>query len=368
MSYRALFISDLHLSNRLPHAKADVGGVTDRLRDQLELWKRVKKSIDEFRAQDLFVLGDVFDKSLVDAITLKEAVAAIVSTQVPVYILAGNHDAINTRGGRFTVEVFGELGNDRVHYLKTGVPISPTDWLTFHPIEYSTQERAREYLSAVTTDHRKIDVGLMHHSILGCEHEGWVCDDGLTPEEACAPFDWVFSGHFHTTQKFGDRGMYLGAPMHHRFDDAGRKAGYWGVEFDEHGERKLKFFDGGAPHFFEYDWPLPKEAGKLPRPSDYVRIKCTSTIARWQTLKTRVIETVDGLTKAGFRASFQHKPLYHHTTRLEKKGEPTALRPELMMRSYLRSSNVDKSGLDSKRLAQIGAEALSAAKASMRGS
>jgi hypothetical protein len=102
------------------------------------------------------------------------------------------------------------------------------------------------------------------------------------------------------------------------------------------------------------------------RPGDYIRIKCEATQAEWQTLKTEVLNTVERLTKAGFRASFQHKPIYHHAKRLLAKGKHEVLRPEQMMREYLKSATVDKSGLNTKRLEQIGREALSAAQAVMR--
>ena len=42
-----LLISDIHMSNRLSHARPGPSGVTDRLQDQLNLWKRVKESADE---------------------------------------------------------------------------------------------------------------------------------------------------------------------------------------------------------------------------------------------------------------------------------------------------------------------------------
>src|SRR5690606_29453075 len=128
------------------------------------------------------------------------------------------------------------------------------DWLNFWPVEYSPMERAKDLIGACRERAKKqsgSNVLLMHQSVLGCTHIGWICDDGLSPEEVCEGFDWVFTGHFHDPQNFGPnkKGLNLGAPMHHRFDDAGRKAGFWYVRFEEDGSAKRVFIDGGCPNF-----------------------------------------------------------------------------------------------------------------------
>jgi DNA repair exonuclease SbcCD nuclease subunit len=361
------------MSNRLPHARAATAedGVTDRLADQAALWRRVHRSAEEFNAEHIFVLGDLFDKSLVDAITLTHTISAITEAPCPALIMAGNHDAVNTRGGRFTVEAFGAMNNPHVRYLQTGRRLKLKPWLGFWPVEYCAQDRAREWLANIhrqlaARDRKKsTEVLLLHQSILGCEHVGWKCDDGLTPEEVCQSMDWVFSGHFHTTQTFGpkDRGMYLGAPMHHRFDDEGRPAGYWTVEFHEGGECVRDFVDGGCPRFHNFEWPTATLVDA--KRGDYIRITATMTSAEWELTRAAVRAMVDKLNADGFRASYVHKPLYHHATRIKpsklaKKGGPLF---EDTMDAYLDAPEVDKTGLDVERLRRLGREAIT----SMRG-
>src|ERR1041384_6049884 len=115
--FRALFIPDIHMSNHLPQAVLAEDGVTDRLEDQVALWDRVKQTTVEWEVDAVFVLGDLFDKSLVDAVTLTVTVDCIVSVPVDIYILPGNHDAVSTEGGRFTVEAFAKMKCGHVRYL-----------------------------------------------------------------------------------------------------------------------------------------------------------------------------------------------------------------------------------------------------------
>lgn len=374
--FTPLYISDIHMNNRLPHSKPGPSGVSDRLQDQLDLWKRVGRSAEEANVDAIFIVGDLFDKSLVDAVTLTETVAAIAALPGEKYILPGNHDAVNTRGGRFTVEAFGKMGNDSIHYMETGerLTIPGHEWIGFWPAEYSSQEVAldtitsmRAKAAALTKRDKRTEVLMLHHSILGCRHVGWTCDDGLDADVICQGFDWVVSGHFHDTQTFGplDKGFYLGAPLHLRFDDADRPAGYWIVNYTNDGGAVRNFVDGGCPRFHELEWPnvKPKKGWAV---GDYVRINVTATAADWTALKDEVTAVITKLNvEHGFKATHKHKPLYHHTHRITSRSTSgsATLTPEDMMEGYLDAPEVDKGDLDRALLARIGREALEAAKA-----
>ncbi len=376
-----LLISDIHMSNRLSHARPGPSGVTDRLQDQLNLWKRVKDSAEEHECKGIVIAGDLFDKSQTDAITLTETTRALndISRGLKVHIIPGNHDAINTSGGRFTVEAFGAMGNDNIHYLKTGERVSfGDDWLGFWPMEYCSQEVATETIAAMQAKARALpsrkkrtEVLLIHQSIMGCEFAGdWKCDDGLDPDFICRDFNFVISGHFHKYQTFGplDQGFYLGSPLHLYFDDAGRKAGYWIVTYTSDGQCERKFIPGGCPRFHELDWPAP--AGIKPfHAGDYVRLNVESTASDWETLKPKVKGEVDKLKEKGIHASFKYKPLHQHLRRIAgaTAALDSTLNPEAMAEAYLSAPSVDKGGLDKARLNRIAREALEAARAKMKG-
>jgi len=372
-TFRGTMISDIHMSNRLMGARPGPNGVTDRLQDQIGLWKRVQESAREHGSKDIFILGDLFDKSLVDAITLTATVRALAeASDITHWILPGNHDAVNTRGGRFTVEAFGEMGNDRIRYMKTGerYGFGAGDWCGFWPLEYGDQDRSREALEEIKfkAKSKKEPWGqenlLLHHSIVGCKFADWVCDDGLEAAEVCDGFDWVYSGHFHDTQEFGHRGMYLGAPMHHRFEDAGRPAGFWNMTWDSKGGCLKDFMDGACPRFHETEGIL-EDVPTGANLGDYIRLNVTATTAGWEDVKADVRARVEAWNKAGYRASFKHKPVYHHSRRISatEAKKTGGMSVEAMMSAYVESPDVDTTGLDLARLRRIGREALEAAKA-----
>lgn len=374
--YKALFISDIHLSNKLPGARVQEDGYTDRLEDQLAMLQRVRTCANENDVDGVFILGDLFDQSKVDAITLTAAVRAITAFEKPVRILAGNHDAVSTKGGRFTVEMFGEMGNANVKYMRTGVAIRPyrngkdPGWLTFHPVEYAPQEQAMKWIEQAGARAKSgTDVLLMHHSILGAQHNNWTCDDGLDGYVVTAKFSAVYSGHFHTTAAFGSCGMYLGAPLHLRIEDEGRKAGWWLSSFYPTGEIDNQFTDGGCPRFHTLNWDVAEDvmAIKGLKKHDYIRLIVQATQAEWAIQKPKVLERVEIMEGRGFRASFQHKPIYHHSMRIpsgDKGLDPAfgsaAAKPELAIDAYVESEDVATDTLDKAVLKRIGREALEA--------
>lgn len=361
---RILCISDIHMSNRLPYAKPGPGGVTDRLQDQLDMWRRVHESVLENRVDATFVLGDLFDKSTVDAVTLTHTIGALADTPVPLYVLPGNHDAIDpVRGGRYTPEAFAEMGHARIRYLSG----SPGDMLShgdlrFWPVRYMDLEATRAALDAARDGMKrsrvKTEVLLLHCSILGCKHFGWTCDDGLEPSELTG-WDMVLSGHFHEHQVFNDgAGMYLGAPMHHRFDDSGRKAGWWILDFSKRKPRR-RFIDGGAPRFHEFEWPAVDDVHE----GDYVRVKVVGTHAEYIAQRPSVLEWVARQRGRGVRADHKHVPVYHHDVRITGHSDMATLGLDSAVDAYVDSADVSTEGLDPKRLKAIGHRALAAVRA-----
>jgi len=320
--------------------------------------------------ESIFVLGDLLDKSVVDAITLTNTISAISDSPVPIRLLPGNHDAVYVDGGRFTLEAFGRMGLKGVEYMPKTYVIDE-DWILFASLEFSTSEVARKRLAALKKEssfkRERMKVLLLHHSILGCEHNGWTCDDGLSPEEVMDGFDVVLSGHFHEHQKFhhgvDGLGMYLGAPMHHRYDDQKRQAGYWVIDFSDDGRAVSEFIDGMAPKFHEVPWMMGAKLPKLAAVGDYIRISANVTHPEWTTIKSDVAMKCAGWNKAGYRASYRHVPVYHHDVRLKSsKGKMDGRKPEEMVCDYVDSSDVDTSGLDISRLKRIGLEAITVSK------
>jgi DNA repair exonuclease SbcCD nuclease subunit len=366
-SYTALYISDIHMSNRLPYAVPTKDGLTDRLEDQIRLWEHVAKSAIEYKAKAIYVLGDLFDKALVDPVTLTVTVRCIVGLPVPVYILPGNHDANSVRGGRFVVEAFGAMDKPTIFAMATGVAIEPTSWLRLWPLAYGTPEASMDALRGIREhlDGSKQNVLLCHHSITGCHHFGWTCPDGLDAGEVCEGFQTVLSGHFHEHQRFGPEleGMYLGAPMHHKYDDAGRGASYWIIRFTEGAAPKMREIKPGLPRFHlikSADGEVPADAA----PGDFVRWRIKMPPDAWALARAGVVERVEAARRAGLRADFRYKPVPVVEARLASEGaaedvtKPASLEEQIAR--YVKHASPE--ALDHATLARMGQELLAEAR------
>lgn len=376
-SYTSLWASDLHMNNNLPHARPTSHGRTDRMEDQIKLWARFREVALKTKAEDFWIPGDLFDHGKADAVTLAETARLMADFPVDQIVVPGNHDAHSIHGGRFNLEAFGWLASN-VKYVggRRPEPVQPRPWLVFWPVEFmpvdetmaairDIRERIADGLPA--TNGERMDILVLHNAIVGCSHVGWVCDSGLDADEVCEGFDQVIAGHFHDHQTFGPdgRGMYLGAPMHHRFDDAGRRAGFWVMKFAEGKGVSKKWYSGKAPtfHNVDHDDPTIEDIVDALNPGDYLRIKVTATHSEWVGLRRDVLDVAEQLrAEHGLRVSVTHKPVYHHTARIKTHGKMGVSTMEENVDNYVMSADVDTTGLDLKKLKAIGRMALAEAR------
>lgn len=354
-SYRAIFTADLHSSNRLPYSKPIENGMTDRLQDVINVIEKLLDAARVHEAKSIFILGDIFDRSLVDAVTLTHTTRALAKTPVPLYVMAGNHDANSIRGGRFVVETFGVIDHKRLKYLDK--EMSPNGWLKFIPVPFMTIEETEKRIKEKKKklDGNFINVLLFHNSVLECEHLEWTCDDGLDPYLLTDGFNFALGGHFHAPQKFGvvDNGCYVGAPLQHNFGDRNRLAGFWVVDFYKDCKMKKKFIDGGAPSFYVVN-ELRKD--KIWKKGDYVRVEIECTHSDWINIQSKVKMFCDSLE--GIHASYKHKPIYHHKKRLASVEKSDKITLETALNEYISSVDVIIGELDKERLKNIGNEIL----------
>lgn len=248
-----IFLSDLHGGLRLPHAKvAPDASTSDRLEDVLDVIKQVERYAKKHEVEHIFVLGDVFDKQHPDAPTLIKMARALRELagddERIVHLLPGNHDAHDTVGNIYSLQLFDEL---KVHGLDVmlGDPVE-LPGVTFWPIPWVPEKRWGEKLHRIQhlKKARKVkpsmDVLLLHQTMIGAYEGGFVAKHGI-PSKIIAGFDWALSGHIHKHQYFdttdGKHGMYLGSPLCFRFTDADDEPdtsrGFWVMDEDGELER-----------------------------------------------------------------------------------------------------------------------------------
>jgi DNA repair exonuclease SbcCD ATPase subunit len=371
MSWREIYFSDLHLNNALPHAKVvdAEAGVTDRLMDQISVLKRIFDAGLKHEVRAIRGLGDLFDKSRVDAITAAEGAPALwrLTEIAPLWLLPGNHECLRSQdGGRNFLEIIGKARTKArdVRYMEDGFQEARKEF-AFWSLGFCNQKRAREKLEWMRKSLPKAEqnVLFLHHSIMGCQAEGgWVCDDGLGADEVLDGWEWAFSGHFHPTQTFGrgDRGMYLGSTMQLNFGDKGRACGFWLVEFDGK-EITRNFIDSGAPRFFEFE--ATEDGVAIPgldgvRPSDYLRRIFRGTSDDWRSgLSKKAERWKDGMAHAGFRASYVFKPTARaRSARIFVPDEKSGKAPSEidLVKQYALSEKVEVGSLSRERLRKFG--------------
>jgi hypothetical protein len=235
---RSVFVSDLHFDNTLPMGEVESATrISNRLLDVETAFDAVAARAIALGA-DLRILGDVFNKRLVDAPSLLVASRALrraTAAGVPIKILPGNHDAHDVSGARYSVDGLGEIAGvdvwrDGVESAQVrGVPV------TFARVAWKPDEAARASLNDLGKTAGGFRVALLHQNMAGCMIGSWACPEGFTTEDL-AGWDVVISGHFHLTQEIrGPRvaGRFLGAPLQHNFGDVGQARGFWIADWEK---------------------------------------------------------------------------------------------------------------------------------------
>lgn len=358
--YRALFISDTHMRNDWPHSTTAQGSFrTDRFEDQLKLWKIVADSALKYKCEAIYCLGDLFDESLLDPVTLAGTIEALKQTSraAEIWLMAGNHD--EHKPGSFQTDVFAELESESISLLPHASELPINDWLSFWPFHYRRAGVESE-LEAAPIAASVQNVALIHQSIKGCSHLGWVCEDGMDTKPL-ERFDYTLAGHFHTHQYFiPKRGMYLSSPMHHHFGDVGRDAFFWVIEFRDKRPWVCKPISPNLPRFRTFDWDDDFEAD----PGDVVRILVRKTPNEISDLKEKMEEVRQSLREAGIRGDVKPVPIYHHGARLEQEeSDLSIVSVDDMVEPYVGHPNVATEGLDAKKLISIGRGILGRARA-----
>lgn len=377
--YRAIILADVHLSNRLPFSSGEIlpDGRTSRFLDQLVGLRYVAKYANANEVDEVFVLGDLFDKSSIDGFALFDVLEVLRLFKAPVTIIPGNHDAETVSGSRFgtrflAAKEFKEAG---IEYIEEPTVHRYFDWLSFYLAPYRSLEQngadiegLRESLRPAAKD---LAILFMHNSILGADHYGWKCDRGLDPEFVCDRFDAVFSGHFHQPQKFGARGgvyvgRYAGGLIPLDFRDAievtegepapgkGRR-GFFVVDFEP---RKFRttFKPVPAPRFY-LARSVDDLGGFKPASEDFLKIQIEATSSAWIGLRPEAEGRADQLrSETGATVIVEHTLAPEGDVRLESATPGSVESWEALIAEYVDMEATDE--LDPELLKEIGIDTI----------
>lgn len=223
---RWLATADVHLSNALPYCRVDwESGISDRLNDFDRLAKFICDTAKKQATTGLLILGDLFDRNLLDAITLKYAsswVQYLSDAFDHVLILPGNHENYDARSMHFTSEWLRSLRN-------VDVVASPMVKGKLAFVPYMPLGRLRREVAKLRG---KAPVLCLHTTFAGSTEHGHTFQSGVRARDVRG-FDLVLTGHIHKSQKLphGIPGRYLGSPLPIDFRDNTQKR-LWVIDDD----------------------------------------------------------------------------------------------------------------------------------------
>ena len=219
------------------------GGVSYSLDQKYAIQKICEIAVNE-KVEGILLAGDVFDKSIAstEAIHIYNELMTYIcaSLEIPVYVIAGNHDGAERisqcsellkKSGLY---IAGAL-SDKPHVINIGdVDIYLLPWISTDRVKATYPDRAEEinsmedaykvvldkYRESFVKNHKHI---LVAHAFI-VDAETSVSDRAAEVGKATMVgsfvfdgFDYVALGHLHGPQRINDRIRYSGSPMAYSF-------------------------------------------------------------------------------------------------------------------------------------------------------
>ncbi len=200
---------------------------------------------------DFFIIaGDLFDKKVLNAKTLEQAMEAIKplnDAKIPVYVIEGNHDSstilhkyswlefLSQRGSIILLKPDGTSLNRWDELTKTGC-IYETDQYVLYGLGYPGVT-SKSYINQVTSSMKKTDkilITILHTGIDRFVTEGMA---GLREEDAKELFDmsdYIALGHIHNRYQSEENKYYNPGSLENvRIPQKEEEKGFYFVTIDE---------------------------------------------------------------------------------------------------------------------------------------
>ncbi|MNZ44278.1 putative metallophosphoesterase YhaO [compost metagenome] len=248
-SFRFIHTADLHLDTPF----VGMSGIGDRLRRHLQestfaaFGALVDLAISE-EVDFIVISGDVYDasdSSLRAQLRLKEAWDKLGAHGIPVYVIHGNHDPLNSSRQRFSypdhVTVFGpKVGSETAVRRRDGLPVAVVSGISY-PTSSVTENTSLRF-------HRDPDSSLYHIAMLHGNVDGQEGHDVYSPctlsDLKKSGFDYWALGHIHKRQVLSESPwvVYPGNIQGRSMKETGPKGCYI-VDVNENKEATLHFYE-----------------------------------------------------------------------------------------------------------------------------
>lgn len=199
--------------------------------DRLEAVRRIGRLAQERGAEFIVVAGDVFESNTLPERDFQRALDAIRELPVPVYLLPGNHDALDATS-IYHRKVFDEVALSGVHVLRDSVPVEVRPGveivgapLTSRAPDSDLLADALEPLEPTTG----VRIAVAHGQVAGFGAEVGETLSLSAVAEAVGKriVQYVAVGDSHSTQKLDDAGRmwFSGSPETTDYDDKEKHSG-----------------------------------------------------------------------------------------------------------------------------------------------
>lgn len=199
--------------------------------DRLEAVRRIGRLAQERGAEFIVVAGDVFESNTLPERDFQRALDAIRELPVPVYLLPGNHDALDATS-IYHRKVFDEVALSGVHVLRDSVPVEvrPGVEIVGAPLTSRSPDSdlladALEPLEPTTG----VRIAVAHGQVAGFGAEVGETLSLAAVAEAVGKrtVQYVAVGDSHSTQKLDDAGRmwFSGSPETTDYDDKEKHSG-----------------------------------------------------------------------------------------------------------------------------------------------
>lgn len=233
--------------------------------ERIDAISRLGELANERRAAFIVVAGDVFESNQVSRQTLLRTLDALRLLPVPIFLLPGNHDPLNS-ASVFASREFRNAG-DHIIVLRDRVPVpvpaSPgmevvgAPWRTKRPAtdlcaELASSLKPAEGIVRIAVAHGQVDVLWQEAS-----RRDVIALAGIEQALRERKFHYVALGDRHSVTRVGDTGRvwYSGAPVATAFDETEPNRALL-VEVEADGDCRVEPLRVGNWSFVAADFPL----------------------------------------------------------------------------------------------------------------
>ena len=266
--------ADIHAHNYGKYSSVSSDGLNSRLNWILLAIGEIIKKSKEHKVDALVIAGDVFHSRKSIDVTVLDAVynEFLKEKELPMYLVAGNHDIAESGKRRYSIKVFSKL-------MKV-VTVPKVVEIAGNKVGMIPWTNDPDKLSLVVTEFKKQHVKYVigHLGIKGgvTGNHDYVMEGDIEPS-IFSKFTWVALGDYHKHQVIKSNIYYVGSPIQHSWGESDDKKGF--MIFDANGGEFIEL--EGFPRFITV---RNEKDAKTVTDKDYVKV-----VGKSQDIKSIII-------------------------------------------------------------------------------